>query len=123
MVVCCLLLQMRVRVITEDEEDCTERTMSSTLQRRRRAVRVLVMDYWVEVERNGTESTEETKTTEEVNEESDVFDEFNVSDVLREQQLQQANEYLSLLPLHRIGRERRRVLTNSSSSSSTCWEE
>ncbi len=76
-----------------------------------------------EEKENGTESTEETKTTEEVNEESDVFDEFNVSDVLREQQLQQANEYLSLLLLHRIGRERRRVLTNSSSSSSTCWEE
>ncbi|KAK8828672.1 hypothetical protein WA577_000154, partial [Blastocystis sp. JDR] len=84
--------------------------MSSTLQRRRRAklnemrqsaeieqpveetVPAFVPIEQTEEKENGTESTEETKTTEEVNEESDVFDEFNVSDVLREQQLQQANE-------------------------------
>lgn len=55
---------------------------------------VPVADDQTQEKANEIENTEETKTTEDINEESDVFDEFNVSDVLREQQLQQANEYL-----------------------------
>ena len=55
---------------------------------------VPVADDQPQEQTNKVEYTEETKTPEDINEESDVFDEFNVSDVLREQQMQQANEYL-----------------------------